>query len=88
MPDTKEVIGTEEMPYDPENPTHRAIIDAYEVIKMADEDGDVEPEPEREVTLGEILDAVKELTKTVGTLAKAQNEMKERHDKWIKAGKF
>jgi len=35
-----------------------------------------------------ILDAVKELTKTVADLAGKINKMNETHEKWVKAGKF
>jgi hypothetical protein len=82
MPDT-DLLGTEAMPYDPDDPLHKAIVDAEEVIKAGEEE--IEKE---EPTLSVILDAVRELTKTVGELAKKQEDMKERHDKWIKAGKF
>jgi hypothetical protein len=35
-----------------------------------------------------ILEAVKELTKTVADMAVKLNAMKEIHDKWVRAGKF
>jgi Mg2+ and Co2+ transporter CorA len=77
------------MPYDPDSKLHEAITQANDVIKLAEEaEAETEAEPEKEATLGDILDAVKELTSTVATLAKESKEMKERHDKWIKAGKF
>jgi hypothetical protein len=86
MPEAEvDVLGTEKMPYDPKDPTHKAIIDAYEVIKAAEPKLKKDTKP---ATLGDVLDAVKELATQVGTLAKEQREMKERHDKWIKAGKF
>lgn len=80
-------LGTETMPFDPDDPLHKAIVDANDVIKEIDAEAEAEAEP-APATLGDVLDAVKELTKTVGTLAKNQADMKERHDKWIKAGKF
>ena len=35
-----------------------------------------------------ILEAVKELTKTVADMAAKVNTMNETHAKWVKAGKF
>lgn len=56
---------------------------AEEVKKAAEE-----AETHDNITLGDVFKALRELTVQVGTLAKEQKEMKERHDKWIKAGKF
>jgi hypothetical protein len=79
----KDVLGTQEMPYDPDNPAHKAIIDAYKVIEAAKDE--IDKDKPTDVIL---LDAIKELTKQVGEMAKELKEMKERHDKWVKAGKF
>ena len=35
-----------------------------------------------------ILEAIKELTKTVADMAKQVNEMNTTHNKWVRAGKF
>jgi hypothetical protein len=81
MMDT-DTLGTEAMPYDPENPLHKAIVDAEDVIKMAEE------ETKEEVTLGGLHDAIKELTTQTAEMAKQLKTMNEAQAKWIKAGKF
>jgi len=43
---------------------------------------------EKSTTLGDILDAVKELTKAVGDLATQFKTLEKEWEKWRKAGKF
>jgi len=52
---------------------------------------ELKPETETKSKLSDteaILEAVKELTKTVAEMAKQVNTMNETHTKWVKAGKF
>jgi hypothetical protein len=36
----------------------------------------------------QIVEALQELTKQVGKMAEVTKQMKETHDKWVRAGKF
>jgi hypothetical protein len=46
------------------------------------------PSEKKETTLGDILDAVKELTKAVTTVAENFGKLEKEWEKWRKAGKF
>lgn len=75
------ILGTEDMPYDPENPVHKAISSAEDVISAAEKQIGA-------VTLDMVYDAVKELTVQTTEMAKQIKVMNEAQAKWIKAGKF
>ena len=45
-------------------------------------------EKEKQASLSDILDAVKELTKAVGDLAAQFKSLEKEWDKWRRAGKF
>jgi len=60
--------------------------DKKTVVLSGDDEGKVILETEHEDDT--VIDALKELTKTVADLAKTVNAMKVTHDKWIMAGKF
>jgi hypothetical protein len=82
MPDTAE-LGTETYPYDPDDAVQTAIIEQND--KEQEVLVDAEPVP---VTNDMIYTAIQSLTETTADLAAQLKAMTERHDKWVKAGKF
>jgi predicted sugar kinase len=84
-----ERLGTEACPYNPEDPAHKALVIAEEIIKEIDMAKEQAVKEVKEVvTMDMLYSAIRELTTNVAEMAKQVQEMSTEHKKWVKAGKF